>query len=166
MVDLIPVIHWTIGCGQNAYVTVARHQICAGSQPVVTFSEFHVSQVCRLIIRAIMGWYLELCRDLLIDENLGKRLLGDRVTNALRPVIVSNGITYIQMTSVGSDKSQKFKRRKEGKGMENYDNMTSVWIQLRIVYNASVFYKSFHFLIVNVRNIYHIFSIFEIIYTF
>ena len=35
------------------------------------------------------------------EENPGKPRLGDRLTNAVRPVIASNGVAYLQNRSVG-----------------------------------------------------------------
>ena len=39
---------------------------------------------------------------LMTEENPGKPQLGDRLMKAVRPVIASNGVLFLQMTSVGS----------------------------------------------------------------
>ena len=63
--------------------------------------------------------------------------------NAVRPVIVSNGVTYLQMTLVGSH--SKWEREKEGKewGRNSYPinlhefqnrcmgNETNLWLAVR-----------------------------------
>ena len=36
------------------------------------------------------------------EENPGKPQVGDRLNKAVRPVITSNGIPYLQMRSIGS----------------------------------------------------------------
>ena len=46
------------------------------------------------------------------EENTGKAQLGDRQMNAMRSVIASNGVTFLQMRSVGSHSTSG--REKEG----------------------------------------------------
>ena len=50
---------------------------------------------------------------LTIEENPGKLQLGDSDVGAVRPVIASNGVPYLQMSSVGLHSSSG--REKEGR---------------------------------------------------
>ena len=54
---------------------------------------------------------------LAVKENSGKLQLEDRILKIVRPVIASNGIPYLQMTSVGSHKTsgREGEGRKEGR---------------------------------------------------
>ena len=48
------------------------------------------------------------------EENPGNPQVGDRLMKAVRSVIASNGVPYLQMTSVRSHSTSA--REKEGKG--------------------------------------------------
>ena len=54
---------------------------------------------------------------LMVKENPGKHQLGDHLMKAVRPIIISNGISYLSMTSVGSHSMSG--REKEGKDVLN-----------------------------------------------
>ena len=51
------------------------------------------------------------------EETLGKLQLGDHLMKAVRPFIVSNGVPYLQMRSIGSHSTSK--REKKGKYLRN-----------------------------------------------
>ena len=80
---------------------------CPGSYPVDTCPECHVSHLCGLV-GAIMMWNRGLCRSPGIyptsQENLGKFLFGDRLMKAVRPVVTSNQVPCLKMTSVMTPK--------------------------------------------------------------
>ena len=88
-----------------------------GSYRKDTCPECHVSHISRLMIRVIMVWYGGLCTNLLgialvLRKCSGKSQLGDRIVKAVRPVITSNRVPYIQMRSVESHRM--WGREKEG----------------------------------------------------
>ena len=60
------------------------------------------------------------------EENPGKPQLGDCLVKAVQPVIATNGITYLQMNSVGFYCSYgKNKKRKGREGSNYYRHITS-----------------------------------------
>ena len=99
-------VHGAIGCGQKCCTQVWRcHSSCSGSYPRATCSECHVSKVGRLMIWVIMIWYKGLCISWLRYygwENPPKTSARRSSMKGMRPVIASNGVPYIQMSSVGS----------------------------------------------------------------
>ena len=72
------------------------------------------------------------------EENPGKPQLRDHLMRALRPVIASNGIPYLQMTSVGSHstpgREREEKKESLGTGRESdsfsYETSCNVYLLL------------------------------------
>ena len=52
------------------------------------------------------------------EDILGKPQLGDRVMKALRPVIASNEVPYLQMTSVGTHSRSGREKEAKNEGTE------------------------------------------------
>jgi hypothetical protein len=53
----------------------------------------------------------------MVEENSGKCQLGDCLTKAVRPFIVSNGIPYLEITSIGSHSRPGRENKRKGYGM-------------------------------------------------
>ena len=83
---------------------------CPGSQPKVNC---HVNNVCQLMIRVIMGKTGAMYRYPHDCRNPWKSSVRDSLTKAVRPVIASNAISYLEMAQVGSQSTCR--RKKEGK---------------------------------------------------
>ena len=72
-----------------------------------TCPKFHVSHLCQLIYKGFnetkagaVHRSSGIC--LAAEENPGKPQLGDRLMKVVRQIIASNGVSYLQMTSVRS----------------------------------------------------------------
>ena len=106
-------VHGAMGCNQKSFKLVWQfHQLLSGLLAEVTCPKCHVSQ---LIIRVIMRWYRGLCTDLMaFTLQLRKTSVRRLLMKAVRSVISSNGVPYLQMRSVGlhstlgSEKEGKF----------------------------------------------------------
>ena len=97
---------------------------------MVTCPEFHVSNICRQLIRLIMvrswgctqiSWHLPYGWGK--SQKSQKPQLGDRLMKAVWIVIASNGVHYLQIVLVGSH--NKSGRKKEGKDgeLKNWQNL-------------------------------------------
>ena len=110
-------VHGAMGCGQKSFKLVWWcKQLLTGF-----LAKGHLSPVSRqlrrsLMIRVIIKLSWGLCTDLLAPYSRGKpqKTSARRPSDegAMRPVIASNGVPYLQMRSVGSHSTSG--REKEG----------------------------------------------------
>ena len=86
------------------------HQLLSGFLAKGHLPECHV---CQVTMRVIMRRYRELCTDLLVFTLRLRKTSARRPSmKALLPVIASNGVSYLRMTSVRSHSTSG--REKEG----------------------------------------------------
>ena len=115
------VVHGAMGCGQESFKLVWRcHQLLSvflvtGLLPRVS-RQSHLSisdESFNEVVPGALHISLGIC--LTAEENPEKPQLGDRMMKTVRPVIVWNGVPYLQMRSVGSQHVRKGEGGKKGK---------------------------------------------------
>ena len=98
----MPVVHGTMGCGQESYkasVAVPPAPVRVPSQRPLAPSVANGKGDNEMSLGAVLR-SSGIC--LTAKENPRKPQLGDRLMKAVRPVIALNGVPYLQMRSVGS----------------------------------------------------------------
>ena len=107
------VVDGAIGCGQNSFTLVWWYQQFLSG----FLAKSHFPRVSRLslMIRMIMKWSLGLCTEPLVFDLQLRKTSARRPSDegAVRAVIASNGVPYLQIWSVGPN--SKSGREKEGK---------------------------------------------------